>query len=138
LVHLRAELDWSLVADQLNETVIKRVIQHDLRVGERGRKRDASLLEELFGLACRYAGQSPSADLFSREVQRALGANVGRQRVAAYLRFLGDALLLRVVPPLEIRLKRQKGNAKMCLVDHGLRASWLQEIIPLASPSPAR
>jgi len=132
LVHLRAELDWSLVADQLNETVIKRVIQHDLRVGERGRKRDASLLEELFRLACRYAGQSPSADLFSREVQRALGANVGRQRVAAYLRFLGDTLLLRVVPPLEIRLKRQKGNAKVCLVDHGLRASWLQEIIPLA------
>ena len=111
--------------------MIKRVIQHDLRVGERGRKRDAALLEELFRLACRYAGQAPSVDLFAREVQRALGANVGRQRVTAYLRFLGDTLLLRVIQPLEIRLKRRKGNAKLCLVDHGLRASWLQEVIPL-------
>lgn len=131
LVHRLADQDWSLVADQLNETVIKRVIQHDLRVGERGRKRDAALLEELFRLACRYAGQAPSVDLFAREVQRALGANVGRQRVTAYLRFLGDTLLLRVIQPLEIRLKRRKGNAKLCLVDHGLRASWLQEVIPL-------
>lgn len=131
MVHRLADEDWSLVADQLNETVIKRVIQHDLRVGERGRKRDASLLEELFRLACRYAGQSPSVDCFVREIQRALGGNVGRQRVLSYLRFLGDTLLLRVIPPLEIRLKRRKGNPKLCLVDHGLRASWLQEVIPL-------
>ena len=30
LAHLRADAPWELVADQLNETVIKRVIQHDL------------------------------------------------------------------------------------------------------------
>jgi hypothetical protein len=33
---------------QLHETVIRRVIQHDLRIGERGRKRDQNLLEEVF------------------------------------------------------------------------------------------
>ena len=75
LAHLRADAPWEHVADQLNETVIKRVIQHDLRIGERGRKRDPALLE--------------------------------------------------------IRLKRKKGSPKLCLVDHGLRASWLQEEIPL-------
>lgn len=131
LVHLRQDLDWSILADQLNETVIRRVIQHDLRVGERGRKRDAPLLEEVFRLACRYVGQCPVPATLAREAQRARSANVGPRRITQYLRFLGDTLLLRLVPPLEIRLKRQRGGPKICLADHGLRASWLQEQIPL-------
>jgi predicted AAA+ superfamily ATPase len=69
--------------------------------------------------------------LFAREVQRALGANVGTQRVRHYLQFLADTLLLRLVPPLEIRLKRSRGNPKTCLVDHALRESQLQEVLPL-------
>lgn len=132
LAHLRADAPWEQVADQLNETVIKRVIQHDLRLGERGRKRDPALLEELFRLCCRYAGQAPTIQTLAREAQRVLQANVGAQRINAYLRFLGDTLLLRLIPPLEIRLKRKRGSPKICLVDHGLRASWLQEQIPLA------
>ncbi|MBI2947993.1 MAG: ATP-binding protein [Verrucomicrobia bacterium] len=131
LAHLRAAAPWEQVADQLNETVIKRVIQHDLRIGERGRKRDPALLEELFRLCCRYAGQTPTIQTLAREAQRILQANVGAQRINAYLRFLGDTLLLRLIPPLEIRLKRKRGSPKLCLVDHGLRASWLQEQIPL-------
>lgn len=131
LAHLRAAAPWEQVADQLNETVIKRVIQHDLRLGERGRKRDPALLEELFRLCCRYAGQTPTIQTLAREAQRVLHANVGAQRINAYLRFLGDTLLLRLIPPLEIRLKRKRGSPKLCLVDHGLRASWLQEQIPL-------
>jgi hypothetical protein len=133
LVHERAAVPWPDVADQLNETIIRRVIQHDLRVGERGRKRDAALLEELFRLACRYAGQAPSLETFAREAQRALTANVGTQRVRQYLDFLDRTLLLRLVRPLEIRLKRTRGFPKLCLADHGLRASWLQEIVPLTT-----
>jgi predicted AAA+ superfamily ATPase len=131
LVHQRADVAWSQLADQLNETIIRRVIEHDLRLGDRGAKRDAPLLEEVFRLACRYIGQSPGVALFVRETQRVLGANVGPQRIHHYLRFLGDTLLLRLVEPLEIRLKRKRGNPKICLADHGLRASWLQEIVPL-------
>lgn len=138
LAHERADIAWPHVADQLNENVIRRVIQHDLRVGEKGRKRDAALLEELFRLACRYVGQSPGATLLAREAQRTLQANVGIQRVNSYLRFLDNTLLLRVIKPLEIRLKRSKGNAKICLADHALRASWLQEIVPLDTKRLAR
>jgi predicted AAA+ superfamily ATPase len=108
------------------------VIQHDLRLGERGRKRDPALLEELFRLCCRYAGQRPTIQTLAREAQRVLQANVGAQRINAYLRFLGETLLLRLIQPLEIRLKRKRGSPKLCLVDHGLRASWLQEQIPLS------
>jgi predicted AAA+ superfamily ATPase len=132
LVHKRDDVSWEHLADQLNENVIKRVIEHDLRVGERGRKRDAPLLEEVFRLACRYIGQSPGLNTFAREAQRTLSANVGPQRINHYLRFLGDTLLLRLIEPLEIRLKKKKGNIKICLADHGLRASWLQEIVPFA------
>ena len=132
LVHQRPDVTWGLLADQLNETVIRRVIQHDLRIGERGRKRDAPLLEEVFRLACRYVGQTPTPAALAREAQRALSANVGPQRITQYLRFLGDTLLLRLIEPLEIRLKRKRGSPKICLADHGLRASWLQEIVPLS------
>jgi predicted AAA+ superfamily ATPase len=132
LVHQRADVEWSQLADQLNETIIRRVIQHDLRIGDRGRKRDAPLLEEVFRLACRYIGQAPALTILAREAQRVLAADIGPQRINHYLRFLGDTLLLRLVEPLEIRLKRKRGNPKICLADHGLRASWLQEIVPLA------
>ena len=132
LVHAHPDAPWPQVADQLNETVIKRVIQHDLRVGDRGRKRDPALLEGLFRLACRYAGQAPGIELFAREAQRGLHANVGVQRIRHYLEFLDATLLVRLVQPLEIRLKKRRGSAKICLADHGLRASWLQEEIPLA------
>ena len=127
----RTDRPWEEVADQLNETVIRRVIQHDLRLGERGRKRDQQLLEEVFRLCCRYAGQAPGAPIFLNELRLALTANVGWQRILAYLRFLNDTLLIRLVNPLELRLKQRKGRPKVCLGDHSLRASWLQEIIPL-------
>lgn len=111
--------------------MIKRVIQHDLRLGERGRKRDPHLLEEVFRLACRYAGQAPGPATFVNEIRSALHANIGRQRILTYLKFLDGSLLVRLIDPLELRLKKKKGNAKLCLCDPGLRASWLQELIPI-------
>jgi predicted AAA+ superfamily ATPase len=60
-----------------------------------------------------------------------LQANVGPQRIRSYLRFLDGALLLKLIQPLELRLKKRKGNPKLCIIDHGLRASWLEEVIPI-------
>lgn len=130
---VRADRPWPEVADQLNETVIQRAIQHDLRVGIHGVKRDPQLLEEVFRVACRYAGQSPSQAVYIQEIKSALNSNVGWQRIMAYLQFLDNAMLLRIIRPLELRLKRKKGNNKLCICDHGLRASWLQEVIPISS-----
>jgi len=124
-------LGWEEVSDRLNETIIRRVIQHDLRLGERGRWRDENLLEEIFRLSCRYAGQAPGKAIYISEIAQTLSANVGWQRVLTYLKFLNDSLLIRLVDPLEIRLKKKKSQPKVCLSDHSLRASWLQEIIPL-------
>ena len=82
LVHLRADTPWEYLADPLNETVIKRVIQHDLRLGERGRKRDPALVEELFRLCCRYAGQSPA-------IQTLVYREIGQQRAFRFARLAG-------------------------------------------------
>lgn len=131
LAHQRDDVDWAYIADQLNETVIRRVIQHDLHGEDNGQPHDRPILEEVFRLACRYAGQSPSPQLFTREIQRVLASNVDAKQVQAYLRMLADSLLVRLVPPLEIRLKRSRGHPRICLADHGLRASWLDEVIPL-------
>lgn len=128
----RFDVRWPEVADDLVETVVNRAIQHDLRQGERGRKRDESLLKEVFRLACRYTGQSPRQSVFVQDIKSALDANVGWQRLQAYLRFLEGAMLVRMIPPLELRLKRKRGAAKLCVCDHGLRAAWLQEQVPLS------
>jgi len=131
IAHAHAEVPWPEVADQLNETVIRRVIQHDLRLGERGRRRDPQLLEEVFRICCRYAGQAPSQATLIADVKQVLRANIGWQRMLSYLRFLEGSLLVRLVRPLELRLKKLRGPAKLCIVDHGLRQSWLEETIPL-------
>lgn len=135
LAHIRPDVPWEALADQLNETIVKRVIQHDLRLGEKGRKRDEPLLEEIFRICCRYAGQAPSISKLATDMQTSLSANIGPARVRANLNFLAETLLIRLVNPLEIRLKKQRSNAKICLVDHALRASWLQERISLTQPA---
>ncbi len=127
----RADVPWPEMADYLNETIVRRAIQHDLRMGPRGLKRDERLLEEVFRLCCRYAGQIPGQAVFVPEIQDALAADIGWTRILSYLRFLDGALLIRLVPPLELRLKRQKSASQVCLSDLSLRASWLQEIVPL-------
>jgi predicted AAA+ superfamily ATPase len=122
---------WPLLADHLNETVIRRVVLHDLRSGSRGRPLDPQLLEEIFRLAFRYAGQSPNPQVFAREVRRTLGPEPDVHTVNRYLQSVGDTLLVRLVRPLELRLKRAAGFPKLCLADHALRASWLAEVAPL-------
>jgi predicted AAA+ superfamily ATPase len=131
LAHQHPHLAWPDLAAQLNETVIRRVIRHDLRSGRGGRRRNALLLEEVFRLACRYVGQAPGSQLLAREAGRALQTAVTPQQALRYLRLLDDSLLVRLVRPLEMRLGRSRGSDKVCLCDHALRASWLQEVVPL-------
>jgi predicted AAA+ superfamily ATPase len=131
MAQTRAETPWEEVAAQLNETVVRRVIEHDLRIGERGRMRDQQLLEEVFRMGCRYIGQSPNPATLAAEAQRTLSANIGPQRIRHYLDFLDGSLLLRTIEPLELRLKKRRGYSKLCLCDHAIRAAWLQEVVPL-------
>ncbi len=100
-------------------------------MGPKGQKRDEHLLEEVFRLACRYIGQSPEQAFYLAELKRVMHANLGWTRVLAYLKFLDGTLLLRLVEPLELQLKKRRGASKLCLCDHALWAAWLQEVVPL-------
>ena len=131
----RTEFNWEDVARQLNETVVKRAIQHDLRVGvrggRRGRLRNAQLLVEMFRMSARYCGQAVKFVELAEQAKVALQANLGTQQVRAYLEFLDDSLLIRLIQPLEMRLGKRRNPPKLCLSDHALRAAWLDEIVPL-------
>ncbi len=129
--HERSDIPWHELADFLNESIIRRAIQHDLRMGPRGQKRDERLLEEVYRLCCRYAGQVAGQSAFVPEIQQALAGNIGWTRVLSYLNFLDGSLLVKLIQPIELRLKRKKAPAKICLSDHSLRAAWLQEVVPL-------
>lgn len=131
LAEERADVPWHEIAYYLNETVIRRAIRHDLRMRERGRRRDENLLEEVFRACCRYAGQTPGRSVLVPDMQEALGAGIGFNRILNYLRFLDGTLLIKLVKPHELRLKRKKSPDKVCLCDHALRASWLGEVVPL-------
>ena len=133
MAQVRETASWPEVADQLNEVVINRTIQHDLGRSPQGPRRDPQLLEEVFKLACRYAGQSPSQAVYVDETRRALQGDIGWQRILTYLRYLDGAMLVKLVEPLELRLKKRRGSYKICLCDHSLRASWLQEVVPLTA-----
>jgi len=134
MVHQQPIKPWLEAADQLNEGIIKRAIRHDLRKGSRGRKRNEKMLEEVFLLCCRYAGQTPGPNIFVPELHQAVSQDINWNRVLTYLDYLDDALLLRLIQPLEIRQKKMSASpAKVCLCDHALRASWLGEVIPLDS-----
>ena len=121
---------WETLAEFLVETVIKRVIQYDLKMSAKGRP-DEHLLQEVFHIASRYIGQSPGQTLYVAEIKRAMKNDIPWQRILTYLKFLDSSLLLRLVKPLELRLRKRLGYAKLCLCDHALRAAWLQEMIPL-------
>jgi len=131
IAQISTDRPWEEVADFLVESVINRVLTIDLLTSERGRKRDVNLMEGIFRLACRYIGQSPNKALYLAEIKNVMAGNVGWQRVLAYLRFLDDSLLIRLIDPLEIRIKKRRGGPKLCLCDHSLRAAWFSENIPL-------
>ena len=150
-VHKRKDVDWTELANLLQETVIRRVIRHDLLNGG-GRRRDSALLEALLQLACRYAGLAPAISELAEQVGLSLHAAIDGRRLTRYLSLLADTLLVRLIPPLDVRLsfppgragpahgrnlrefpsRRNRGGPKLCLADHALRACWLQERIPLS------
>jgi predicted AAA+ superfamily ATPase len=131
LAHTRRNVPWEHVAKQLHETIVRRVIRYDLRAAQTADQREHSLTEEVFRLCCRYAGQTPSTELLTRELTSLYGPGTTPSLICEQLKILQSALLLRLVKPLEFRAKRAAAPWKLCLIDHALRASWFGERVPL-------
>ena len=126
------------IDQRLNEDIIERVLRHDLPALSGGQPQNPGLLRALLRFACRYAGQAPSYATLAQEARDYLGADVNAQQVHDYLRALDDTTLIRLIPPLEMRLRLPTGGDKICLADHSLRSSCLPERVPLDPESLAQ
>ncbi len=131
VAHENPSTEWPDIADYLVETVIQRVLQHDIPSAQPAQRMDTHFIEGVFRLACRYAGQAPGPAAFVPDIHTILGQFHSWASIRRALHVLESTLLLRLVEPLELRLKRQTAPAKLCLCDHALRAAWLQETVPL-------
>ena len=108
------------------------MLQHDLLAGPRSKGRDAALLERLFELASRYTGQTTTLSRLAQEARRPPSKDVDLQEVRNHLQVLADTLLIRLVPWTVEHLSTPRDYLKICMADDALRASWLQEQVPLA------
>ena len=125
--------DWPTLARRLNEHVIRPVLHHDLLTGPRGQNRDAVKLETVFGIACRYSGRTTSVGKLAQAASLSSGEDADLEEFAHYLQALADTALIRLLPPWAVLDPNRPWDAiKICLADHALRASWLQERVPLA------
>lgn len=124
--------EWPDIRSYLLETVIQRVIGHDFFQGqEREGAQERPVLEEVFKVACRYAGQAPGPKTMLPQLEQVLQSGIKWKQVLPYLHFLDSTLLLKLIEPMELRLKKNRGYDKLCLCDHALRNAWLDEIVPL-------
>ena len=123
--------DWPTLAHWLNADVIRPVLQHDLLIGPHGHDRDARMLETVFGIACRYAGRTTSVGELAQEAGLSSGEDADPEEVGQYVQALVDTALIRLLPWPVLDLDRPQDAIKLCLADHALRASWLQERVPL-------
>ena len=127
--HNKKDRNWGDVCKYLNQSVVERTIQHDLRVG--GVRRDAKILREVFKLAVRYTGQAPKMQKLASELSKVMEATITASEVINYLDFIENSLLLKLVAPLELRTRRQSAAQKICICDHAIRAARLQEKVSL-------
>lgn len=125
----RATID--VLREQLILQVITKTIEHDPGHKPRTTSLDSTFLREVFRIACRYAGQTPTFKPFSEEIQAILETSVSQSRVNQALEFLSDSLLIYRVPPLELLAKKQAHSKKLCLCDHFVRNGMLQESLPI-------
>lgn len=126
----QSHADWPTLAHRLNQDVIQPVLQRDLLTGPSGQGHDAVMLEMMFEIACRCAGQTTSLSELAQEASLSPGEAIDPEEVAHYLQFLADTLLIRLLPSPVLNLNRPRA-IKICLADHALRTNWLQERVPL-------
>lgn len=130
--HRASEQNRSELAEIVVDTVVARTIERDVRLLAKGRRWDAMFLRHAFRQVCRYAGQSVRPEGIAREINDTYQSRVTANDVTRAIRYFADAMLIHLVDPLEVALKRQSHAPKLCLCDHFVREAWLQETVPLS------
>ena len=129
--HSTPHTDLTSLNERINENVVQRMLRHDLQGSLLHPDLDPQILSLVFHLACRYAGQAPSYGSLAQQINQPFD-DVDALQVANYMEFLDDTMIVRLVHPLEFRLQRTEQRPKICLSDHAIRATQLDEPVPLA------
>jgi predicted AAA+ superfamily ATPase len=136
--HATPDINWQRLSSYLTDVVVERTIEHDsATASEKGQK---VILAEVFRQAMRYAGQAPKCSTLASELTDLLEEDVKPADVRGNLEFLQRCMLIRLIEPLQLRLKRQTAPCKICICDHSVRSAWLQEkvcFVSDASDAPA-
>jgi predicted AAA+ superfamily ATPase len=130
IAHQTPEPSLPELSEYLAENVIRRVLEHDLPWAGKTRRAEKAW-KRCSVCPVVMQGNHPGPSVFIPDLRAILRKDYSWQRTRGVLRSLDSTLLLRLSEPLELRLKRRTGSAKICLCDHALRAAWLQEEIPI-------
>ncbi len=130
--HNTPHTDLTSLNERINENVVQRMLRHDLQESLLHPDLDPQLLSLVFSLACRYAGQAPSYSSLAKQVNRPFD-DVDAPQVANCMDFLDNTMIVRLIHPLAFRLQHTEQRPKICLADHTIRATQLDEPVPLAS-----
>ena len=112
--------------------IVVNPIENDPALLTAKRSLDKNILRETFKLICRYPGQYIKTNKLSDEISRLYGKNVRKIDILESLQYLEDSMLISRIPPLELGKKRPLEGNKICLCDHFIRQSWLQEVVPIS------
>ncbi|MCY4416356.1 MAG: DUF4143 domain-containing protein, partial [Chloroflexi bacterium] len=129
--HSTPHTDLTSLNERINENVVQRMLRYDLQGSLLHPDLDPQILSLVFSLACRYAGQAPSYSSLAQQINRPFD-DVDAPQVANCMEFLDDTMIIRLIHPLEFRLQRPDQRPKICLADHTIRATQLDEPVPLA------
>ena len=116
------------LAAQIVEDVVERTVSH-----ERADGASEEIVQEVFTLLCRYAGERVSPKEITRQINDRLGARATNSEVRSAVDFLENTLLIRMLKPIELARKKNNDFPTICLCDHFLRYALLREEIPLTS-----
>jgi predicted AAA+ superfamily ATPase len=119
---------WDEAEDFLRKQVVSRTIEHDLQSKHQW---DASTLEKLFYLLCKYTGRDVHLSLLHRELKEGYSVNLTHEKIRSGLDFFADSMLVSIFKPSEHRLKNSQERVKICLGDHAIRRALMNELIPL-------
>ncbi|MGQ9574434.1 MAG: hypothetical protein ACUVUC_03885 [Thermoguttaceae bacterium] len=120
------------LAETVVDTVVARTIERQAAFMAKRRPWNTALLRHAFRQVCRYAGQSVRPEKIARKINDTYQSGTTANDVTGALRYFADSMLISMVDPLEVALRRQSHPAKLCLCDHFIREAWLQERVPLS------
>ena len=119
---------WEDAEDFLRKQVVSRTIEHDLQSTHR---LDASTLEKLFYVLCKYTGRDVHLTTLQRELQEGYSVNIKPNQIRCGLEFFADSMLVSIFKPSEHRMKNSRERIKACIGDHAIRRALMSESIPL-------